>query len=248
MDPIFEQLVKSEKNMDMARVLRPLSSFYGTLEYFKSIQHEPLKKLRKGLALCHGHNHSYDVFKKIKFINYWYLVDKNSYSWPDYICDAADAKAMSYFPDNFFDCVLTIYCPAIDEKYNIQFTNFFINIHRILKKNGVLLLTELPGLFYWFINRNDFDLVKKQVDEIIGKNNINKFKNESTRFNFMNRDADFDIYVEILVKNYQGENKEKLDDFIDKISIQYTKKILSENNFEFVMLKGNYLVAKPINK
>jgi hypothetical protein len=94
----YESDEKYNKN-----IIRPLSSFKSASDFFQSNK----KNARIGLVLCHGHNHSIEIFKKIKFINYWYMIDKNINTWPDYICDVTNKSDLEYFPNNFFDCIMT---------------------------------------------------------------------------------------------------------------------------------------------
>ena len=244
MDKNLEDILEFEK-YNSRKTLRPLSVYHNMIKYFKEIGYDDPKKLRKGLAICHGHNYSLEMFKKIKFINYWYMTDISIEAWPDYICDASNEKDMEYFPDNYFDCVLTVYCSYLDENSNIQFPNILKNIHRIIKKNGVILLTELPGLFYWLIDDLTFNEISDRIVEIIGKEALEIFKKHLDE---LYQSFKYNIYHEILVRNYNGPNREELYEYVDKISVEQTKKILLKNNFEYMKIKGEYLIAKPINK
>ena len=65
---------------------------------------------RRGLALCHGHNHSIAKFRDFPNVNYWYLVDAYDKVAPDYVCDMTDIDGMSYLPDDYFDTVVWMAC------------------------------------------------------------------------------------------------------------------------------------------
>ena len=127
----MECVIKKEQDKKFKKkILKPLSEF----EHYIEEQHASFpknnKKYRKGLVLCHGHKHSNEIISKIKFIEHWYMVDIDKNTHPDYIADAANSEDMSYFPDNFFDSILTEYCTVIDHEDNLIYDHFSsIDIH-----------------------------------------------------------------------------------------------------------------------
>lgn len=207
-------------------------------------------KNKKGLIIGHGHNHSNNIFFRIKNINYWYMVDRNISVWPDYLCDAADEEHMKYFPDESFDCVMTAYCGVLVKcrgNDRMQFVDILKNMHRIVKKNGIVAFAELPGLFYWFIKPHEYEEIVAFIKKTITTDDLQKFTDLLNEKKICKKGAnDTEIYHEILVKNYRGPNKEELNGHIKKISIEYSKRFLLENNFEFVEIKNKLLIAKPI--
>ena len=155
---------------------------------------------------------------------------------------------MSYFPNNYFDCVTTVYCPigilARNPSSNSSRSNQYIDviktIHRITKKNGIIYFPELRGLFYWLLNKEKFNHMVKNIDEILGEKNIADFRKEN------DDEPDEENFYAELITNYQGPKRKLLRKYIDKISFRYTIKFLTKNNFSFVKEKGEIIVAKPI--
>ena len=165
----MEHIIAYENKLDVREnIIRPLSMYD---------QNVPTNS-KKGLAICHGHNYSNRDLAELKFIEYWYLVDIDYAAFPDYIADATDKNTMAYFPNDYFDCVLTIFCPVIDENNKVQYTSMLKNIHRIIKKDGILASMELPLLFFRFVDENQFKNLVDEIKQIIPKEEIEKYKND----------------------------------------------------------------------
>lgn len=254
-DDLLEYILSKEKIPDIGDyVLRPLSIFHKFIENEKKIDIEyyggrHMKSFRKGLALCHGHNYSNEYLSHIKFIKYWYMVDIDSYVYPDYAADIANEDNMSYFPDDYFDCVATIHCPVTnirDKKTIIIYDSILKNIYRILKPQGVALLRELPGLYFYFINDEQtqelINIIKKNITE----KEFNEYKDKLMR-DYPDMDKQ-EVYLQIFMLTYDGPNHEKLNKDIYDFSIQATKKYLKKYKFRILREKAGYLVVLPDKK
>lgn len=245
------------------KILRPLSEYYYSIEQQR--QYYPLdeKKYRKGLAICHGYNHSNELISKLRFIKYWYMVDININTHPDYVADASSEEDMSYFPNDFFDCILTEHCRVVNNDDKPIYGEMIRNCHRILKKNGVLCSTELPGLFFWFVNDDEFNSIESEIKAIIGgeinemakkyienltKNMTDMYKDETpeTIERIIKKYVtERSFYYHIMMGHYDGPRKEKMNDYIKKTMIKYTVIFLDRHNFTFIGIKGRFLLAKP---
>lgn len=231
---------------------RPFSMFHNT-----SDDYEFHKFTKRGLAICHGHNHSMKTLKKIKFINYWYFIDMRPDTFPDYIADVADSESMKYFPDNYFYCILSEYCPVtnINETFDkLQFIDILKNVHRILNNDGYLLLTELPGLFFHFITNQQYNEIIDKVYEILGKDIIIRIIEQSvddarTLPEELRKDylKDIDIFNQILMGAYTGgPNSSEVNTYIKKISMKYTTNVLKKCGYKIIGNKGIFLLCKKI--
>lgn len=127
--------------MESDNIKRPLYAFDNQSNKGKGL---------KCLALCHGHNHSTEVLCKIKGRCYWYMVDIDKDSYPDYVCDVADKQGMSYFPDDYFDVVLLAYYPMGIGDNHFNLSDILQNINKIVK-NGRVYLYGIPHTYYLFI-------------------------------------------------------------------------------------------------
>ena len=221
-------------------IVRPLSAFKGYIDDY--ISKPSNQRTRIGLVICHGHNHSIEIFRKIKFINHWYLVDANWFAYPDYICDAVDKKAMEYFPDKFFDCVLIVYCPQKFEK-KLQYFAILDNVKPKIRSDGFIISTELPHLFFWYADDHDLTILTDQLIKFIRENDSNKH--------------DFDTYVEKYEKQYtdqpdfsNAQNRYLMvsaycdyhyPNLIDIAREKQTKKILKNHGYKFIKQIGAYL-------
>lgn len=239
----LEHIIMYENRTDKNYILRPLSAFHVHINWY--YQYDPDKKAtRKGLALCHGHNYSNEVTSKLRFIINWYYVDGDKMAYPDYVADATNEYLMNYFPDNYFDAVLSVYCPVWSyyEQSKNNYPLILKNVHRILKKNGLMCFTELPKLIFWFIPEEDFKEIINKINEIVSKENVEEFKKE-----VIGDDPEMiperNLYQEIML-NYLGD--EKLTQYVESVSLHHTKRFLQEHNFEFVGIKSMFLFAKPI--
>ena len=102
---------------------RPLSSLLQTIKPWDKI----------GLILGHGHNYSNDIYTKLRFVNYWYMIDIDKTAFPDYICDLTDPKQLEYFSDNIFDYIYD--SGFTEEKFMV-----YDYCKRLLKPNGTFIL------------------------------------------------------------------------------------------------------------
>jgi hypothetical protein len=153
------------------KILRPLSTFSDFDDKDTTLE----RKI--GLALCHGHNHKMDQLLKINNIDKWYMVDRNKKCCPDYVADVSSKSDMKYFKSNSFDCVMTIFCPVYRRNLeNLQYPRILKIMHRIVKKNGFICLTELPGLFLYFVNDYNFDKIVGKIIKCLGQKNIDDYR------------------------------------------------------------------------
>lgn len=205
----------------------------------------------KGLAICHGHNYSIRTLANVEIVDYWYMIDRYMNAFPDYRADAANKLEMSYFPDNYFDCVLTVYCPVINDIYikELQYSTILINIHRILKKNGTLILTELPLLFFHFISDDEFKNIISQIKKIVSEKDIQEFKT-----NYINNIIKPALYETMNEMKNRLNSKKNLSPeiqlFLDEINTEegFKKHLTNRLNRERAddtdvyreMLAGNY--------
>jgi hypothetical protein len=225
-----------EKNIKR-KILRPLSAYDS---FFKDMGDEN-DKIYKGLIIGQGHNHNLDILSKMPKNIYWYMIDIDKNTYPDYICDASNIKDMSYFPDNYFDYILTAYCPVIG-KTGIQYIKILKNLRRLIKYTGTIYLTELPDLFFWLINDDEYKLLKNKLINMIDRKDLSQFL-DNIGINNIN-DCDFDDIAEILVGNHEFGNKNNIKDRIRQISIDHTKKIMNELNFEIICIRKKFLLIK----
>lgn len=143
------------------------------------INHQELK----GLAICHGHASDYptDILDKIGAVQDWYMVDIYRGALPDYWADASDPNDMAYFPDNYFDYVVTLFCPMTTLYKELQYDKILRNIHRIIKKNGILVITELPSLFSRFLDKEQLKKMEQEVIKIISEKDLEIFRQNYIR-------------------------------------------------------------------
>ena len=227
-------------------IFKPLSNFHAFIEEIERPRHVYLdnidKHLRRGIVLCHGHNHSNHTLRKIKFINYWYYIDGDPESHPDYYADVSSINDMNYFPNEYFDCVLSLYCPVGRDKilYNILSIS-----HRILKKNGVILFTEMPRLFFHYINNNHYQYIIDIIHNTIDDATFEGLKKEYQEI-YGTDVIDKNFYNELMTNNFDYPQKLAINKIINKFAKKITKQLLLENNFRYVDIKNNFLIAKKI--
>lgn len=243
----LDQIISVEETGNLIRkIIRPLSIFHMFIKEGKSQASLENKVLyKKGLVLCHGHNHTNKLISQIDDINYWYYVDCNLTVWPDYIVDISDESAMAYFPNNYFDCILSLHCPVnsiINGEYILQYPSILKNVHRMLKSDGRLILTELPRLFFWFITDTYLEIIKKKIHTTISNKDFALFK--EALLEVEPNCTDKDIYFEMIAGNYDGPNYNILENMLAKHSIQISKNFLLENGYKFEKISGKFLIAK----
>jgi hypothetical protein len=227
-------IINYEKNLPDDRLFRPLSVFDAFLK---------TTICNRGLALCHGHNHSNEVLSKIRYAKYWYMVDNNPRVYPDYVANVCDINDMMYFPDNYFDAVASIYTPTFDNN-GIIYDKIFGIIHRIIKWDGFVYLTELPRLFFHFINDVETVSIMNRIYKMVNKDDIENFRKSLLRkYSAVN---DHTLQMEIFTGNYRGPRHKMLNQNIRRISIEYTKPFLRRHHFQFIRIERDVLIAKPI--
>ncbi|QGR54387.1 hypothetical protein [Moumouvirus maliensis] len=202
-----------------------------------------------GLALCHGHNHSIKKFKKIKFINYWYMVDGNGFSFPDYVCDLTNAKQVEYLPDEFFDCIMSIYCRVIDGNDKLQYFNMLDNVKRTLKPHGFFISTEIIGLFYRFMEDDELFLVNDQLIKFADKDELNEYINKFDKKSHFGEENNIltEKQKTFIILNYFMFRKHNID-IIKHIIIKNIKLVFERNGYYYVDMIGKYVFFVPIEK
>lgn len=231
-----DHLAKYENDSNYFKnIIRPLSLLINFINNYYS----PDEKI--GLVLCHGHNYSIEYLKKFK-LNFWYMIDISIIAFPDYVCDITDKKQLEYFPDKIFDCVLSLYCQVINEKNEKIYLDYLKNINRLIKPDGLIILTEMPRLYFRFLEDN---ILAKINDNLINDNkDIIKFIEEHYK-NVEDNDSqmnDNEIKYVILEHYYREIDQTKLL----KIKIKYIKYILTKNGYDYIKLKDDILFIKPI--
>lgn len=242
----LDRIISAEKTGILsAKIIRPLSLFHIFIKHNKSRDNKVLYK--KGLVLCHGHNHTNELVSQIDDIHYWYYVDNTLSVWPDYVADISDESAMAYFPNNYFDCILSLHCPVkniTNDGDRLQYPIILKNVHRMLKYNGRLVLTELPYLFYWFIPDTYLEIIIKKIHTIISDKDFESFKKDLLEIE--PNCTDKDVYFDLMVGNYTGTNYEILNRMLTKHSIRVSKSFLLENGYKFENKSANFLTAKKL--
>lgn len=248
----------------LCQINRPLDAYHSVTKNTNSNDDH-----KRSLALCHGHNHSIEILSKISNAKYWYMVDYDITCYPDYVGDVSSKSHMSYFPDQYFDIIVSAYC-FVGKDRGVKYIKMLKNISRIIKPDGRIYLTELPGLFYWFIDTDIINKLKGKIMKIIGEQNFNEYKDllikeyTETTINILGEETfsknkktfeeeivesfnDDEVYSEILCQNYYGENEELVNEMLKKKSIKYTKIILEKYGFEIVEMNNLFLVIKLSN-
>lgn len=227
-----EHLIAFEKKSPYCgNIIKKLSEFNNYVSNSKN------KKI--GLVLCHGHKHGYAVLKNYKIVDYWYFIDIDPETNPDYICDVCDPNALEYFPDNFFDCIMSAYCPIGDMRN--RYFSVMTSLKRTLKRNGVIVSLELPKLFYWFFNKNQLNQISKYLFKCADSDAFFKFKKEYDH-NINNNCPKFIGNFYILRDFYREHEPSK----ITKIELDNIKMILKINKFSFVGVHDKHMLFKPM--
>jgi hypothetical protein len=267
----MDHILKYEKDPQFAGyILRTLSSFheftnsFGMCDSFydtdfiekntvikgegfiKDVENKKKDYVKKGLAICHGHNHTNKFFQEIKSVHFWYMVDVNINAYPDYIANAADYNHMQYFPDKYFDCVLFPHCPIVSCG-KFQYLDMLKNVHRILKHDGVILLTELPMLFFNLLVPEQYDMLVTVTDSLIGIDNIEEYKKQYQLLWNSNYNDEKQLYASIFMDTYRGPGWESYYKFLNEFALEFTKKILADLKFEYINEQYPFIICKPIN-
>jgi len=248
-------MIRYENKTPKDIIMRPLSSFHVQYVDYKSQFGDSYKI---GAEFCHGNNHYNDVISKLKFIKNWYSIDVDRSAYPDYIGNVSNVHEMNYFPDEYFDCVLTEYCGLTEHDIDATFIHLFEQalkiFHRIIKKDGTVCLTELPSMSYYIMDNDEFNYVVNKVNDIVPKEKLLAQRDVLIKYGILNEKSNpTDFYVWILA-NYHLYPE--TTDLLDKLSLRYTKRFLKKNNFKFIGMKlfefmnteSKILFAIPINK
>lgn len=237
-DSITKHLMDFESNSSYANNIgRPLSIFKYYIKKYGSISDSKI-----GLALCHGHNHNHAILNNIKYIDYWYMVDIDSFSYPDYVCDIRDINALKYFPDNFFDCIISVYCP-IGFLYE-QYFEILTSLKHTLTANGFFVSIELPSLIFWFLDQDQLekiadDLYDNIYDKIDDQHLIMLFDQFKEDFDYQQLDGLPEHIQQYLIISAFYDSSNSNENL--KINLIYTKKVLKNNNFRFVGMFKKHL-------
>lgn len=264
-DEDLQKIINAEKidNIKNRIYCRPLSAFHLFIE--THISETPVSK---GLILYFGHNNNYDIIRKIKFVNYWYCIDENYISYPDYIGNIYDKVSMSYFPEKYFNCVLIKHC-LVDK---LKFNEVISVLAKLIKKDGALLMTDMFGtmtedikyykelameknktqivniLLIKLMDTETFTYIKEKIDDFV---DISIKKTIEKKLLDLNgqyiKDIDDQVYYHIILGNYESVNKMFLSNIIFKKSEEFLKKILTKCHLEYVKIKGNILIIRKIS-
>jgi hypothetical protein len=204
---------------------------------------------KKGLALCHGHIHDKSLLSSINHIDNWYFVDIDKNAQPDYICDVTDPDQMKYFPDKYFDCIAIIHCPIIYNHKN-QYLEILVNIYRIINDTGDIYLTELPSLFYWFIDKRQCDKVLSECHNEILIDKVNEYQKKilvdkgGSQLNDNIRQLIPFFFGHII----DSSCKKMIDTFVKETSLSITKDVLRKNHFCIVRSDSKFLIIRKIDR
>jgi len=197
---------------------------------------------RRGLALCHGHNHSIAKFRDFPDINYWYLVDDYDKVAPDYVCDMTDIDGMSYLPDDYFDTVVWMACTMPNRE---GFDRFLTILHRITRKNGMAYLTENYNLFYLLLGKEELARLHAEIKNLLGQKNIDRYKDT-----WEEEEEKEDIYSHIIVGNYAREGLPRgaeVNAMIAKRGRRIMNAIFNSHHFVVVEEEQNgYTSIRPV--
>ena len=163
---------------------------------------------------------------------------------------------MEYFPDDFFDCIMSIYCRIIsscaqegDNDDKLQYFNILDNVKRTLKNDGFFISTELERLFFRFMNDDELIMMNNQLIKLADEDEIEEYMNnfdvklhfgEDTE-NITEKQKTF-IYL-----NYFEFQKNNTIN-IKSIILEEIKLVLKRNGYYFVDLIGEYIFFVPIER
>ncbi len=231
-DEKIEHIKNFESNSAYSKnIIRPLSSLFDTIK-----KGDARLDSKIGLIIGHGHNHPNEGFTKLKFVNYWYMIDIDASVFPDYICDAYNTKQLEYFPDEIFDYIYDLGgMSSID-------VSMFDNFKRLLKKSGYFIAPYIKWTYH----------IKDDILDKINKELINK---DPSIIDCLKK-ADHIWYHDNLTENQNIWNvlygvcypmKRGVDDkLIENENIRildekYTRKLLKHHGYKYIKKKGPYL-------
>lgn len=238
---ILTDILTFEAN-NKSKFLRPFSVYHKATS--NKDGSDNIRKLRC-LALCHGHNHSNIILSTINGNCFWYMVNINKNSYPDYVCDISDGIDMSIFPNKYFDIIINLGFPLGDKDNKYKYPNILINIRRIIKPQGKIFLVELPHLFYYLLDNDEYLNLIDLVDEIIDPVEFNKIKLELIRKFPEKNYTDNKVYSEIIF----GINikYEEINKIINEKSMDFTLNYLNSFGLELIDIKSKYIIVKRID-
>ncbi|XWV26241.1 hypothetical protein QJ857_gp0835 [Tupanvirus soda lake] len=244
----MERILEFEA-LSNSKILRPLSIFH------KTSINTTNRYTKRCLALCHGHNHNHKFLSKImgdcywymvdKDINcYWYMVDKDINCYPDYICDVSRDEDMMYFPDCYFDVIISLHYPIGN---NIEgYNNMLKILSRIIKPSGKIFLTELPKLFFWFMNSNEYTILVNNINQILGEEVIDDYFKKLIKRKILLESEKSECYKEIIVGNYRGLNEESAKEFIKSKAFEHTELYIAKKKYSITGCTNDFIIVEPL--
>lgn len=240
----FEHIINFESKSEFANnINRPLSTLFETIKLW-----DLRENIKIGLMLCHGHNYPNDIYTRLRFVNYWYMIDIKEFCFPDYICDVNDSKQLEYFPDNIFDYILDASCSVNDK------IKTYDKCKRILKSNGKIII---GGIFSFQQYLNDDilgkineTLINDKPDVIECLNSFDREKWFSQSFGLMTENQKiwyilFTTCYPIKSKFIERSGKPKKiivePELIKQIRKIYSKKIFNDRGYKYIKEYGPYL-------
>lgn len=199
----------------------------------------------KGLLLCHGHNHSTQVYSLFPIVKFWYLIDGQKDTYPDYVADVTDEDDMAYFKDNTFDYIVAAYCPIHSD--SVTFSRTLNIMRRIGKPDVTICFPSLYSFFYDLATKSQVRQINKQIDTIIGKSNVENFRRIWNSEEMM--EVGDGIYHQIVVGNYNSEGLyrgDEIDALMDKEGRAFMNRYLKEHQLKIKAELGDFVCIEPI--
>jgi len=198
---IINELHHFDKN-DLNYLLHQIDSIKYRKSMMKSIDsknkvNQIVKKYEKNignkekiLILCHGHEHQPKYKNSL-------LLNRADLTKPDIVSDAWSKEAMEYFDKDYFDKIIMRFCP-IGDPFSKKNTQLWKNLHRILKKGGVLEANNIIVLYL----RWNYDIDRNSFNELSNYKK-NKYKRE-IRDKFINLGFKSVTFIDGVEKNDIG--------------------------------------------
>lgn len=197
------------------------------------------------LALCHGHNHSHMLLSSIKENCFWYMVDNNINSYPDYVCDVSNKEDMSIFPNDYFDYVMTLHFPVGIKENKYKYDNILNNIRRIIKPEGKIYLTELPRTFFHLLDSDDYLGLYDIIDEIIDEHEFNDLALVFSKKFPKQKVTQKKIYDELI---HGGNIKHNiLNNIMNEKAMQFTLDYLKLFGLYLIESRTRYIIVGRLN-
>jgi len=198
---IINELHHFDKN-DLNYLLHQIDSIKYRKSMMKSIDsknkvNQIVKKYEKNignkekiLILCHGHEHQPKYKNSL-------LLNRADLTKPDIVSDAWSKEAMEYFDKDYFDKIIMRFCP-IGDPFSEENVQLWKNLHRILKKGGVLEANNIIVLYL----RWNYDIDRNSFNELSNYKK-NKYKRE-IRDKFINLGFKSVTFIDGVEKNDIG--------------------------------------------